>query len=257
MPARKLARDATVLLRSVVINAHPIIAMALIDFLGHLLKASLQTELVRITWQSPLSVSPCPVVGVTPDCSAHDKELGVDQKLAELVTRFDPLAVGKRTVPFSAITEIAVVPTIDADILEPMPPIAESNLSQAAGMPTAAITAVASEFPCISKLVEVSVKHAWIIQRSTKGAMPIFGCGCATARCSTTCFEPFDLKPMPQRTEYRQHTDRRAPIETNNIDCKSWTVARRRHPVDYVNLKLLAVRCEAATPVNVTLSFAS
>ena len=26
------------------------------------------------------------------------------------------------------------------------------------------------------------------------------------------------------------------------------------HPVDYVNLKLLAVRCEAATPVNVTLS---
>ena len=27
--------------------------------------------------------------------------------------------------------------------------------------------------------------------------------------------------------------------------------------VDYVNLKLLAVRCEACTPVNVTLSFAS
>jgi hypothetical protein len=27
--------------------------------------------------------------------------------------------------------------------------------------------------------------------------------------------------------------------------------------VDYVNLKLLAVRCEASTPVNVTVSFAS
>jgi hypothetical protein len=49
----------------------------------------------------------------------------------------------------------------------------------------------------------------------------------------------------------RQHEEREERKVAAN------TVARRRHPVDYVNLKLLAVRCEAATPVNVTVSFAS
>jgi hypothetical protein len=53
------------------------------------------------------------------------------------------------------------------------------------------------------------------------------------------------------------HDARRQILAEQRSHCDVDTVARCRHPVDYVNLKLLAVRCEAATPVNVTVSFAS
>jgi hypothetical protein len=60
-------------------------------------------------------------------------------------------------------------------------------------------------------------------------------------------------------TDCRSHS-RRSPANIGRA-AQSLRRGHRRspsaNPVDYVNLKLLAVRCEAATPVNVTLSFAS
>jgi hypothetical protein len=61
----------------------------------------------------------------------------------------------------------------------------------------------------------------------------------------------------PALTVARTHDARRQILAEQRSHCDVDTVARCRHPVDYVNLKLLAVRCEAATPVNVTVSFAS
>jgi hypothetical protein len=73
--------------------------------------------------------------------------------------------------------------------------------------------------------------------------------------CKVKCFEGskgFGFIRVEGSQDYFMH------ISDVIGDFEPRTTTRNvRTPVDYVNLKLLAVRCEACTPVNVTLSFAS